>query len=160
MKQVQTDRKEIVDVIINVLQVLTLRGGQRRLEAKISRQDGNTALSQSSEETDLGTEKREFHRLKQMLSETINQGLGKKRQKINHSEVVSVEEVSEMTDDVNNGTFTSQHHAQYRPFNRKLDFYDIGEPLDDMPLNEDFGNSLLCVPPLPIKPTREIWPHA
>lgn len=85
-----------------------------------------------------------------MLSETINQGLGKKRQKTTHSDIVS-EEASQITDEINNETYTSHHHVTYRPFNRKLDFFDMGEALDDMPLNEDFGNSLLCVPPLPIR---------
>ena len=46
-RKTQQDRKEIVDVIINILQVLTLREGQRQLESNISRMKTQKPNSQA-----------------------------------------------------------------------------------------------------------------
>lgn len=68
-------KKDIVDIIINVLQILALRQGQTKIENKISklgkRTKPDSEKTGTSEEDDSEDDKVEIKRLKQMLKETI-----------------------------------------------------------------------------------------
>ena len=62
-------KKEIVDVIINILQILTLKSGKKQLENKINN-GGESEGDAEDSDSQIFNDQREISRLKKMLFET------------------------------------------------------------------------------------------